>query len=107
MTIERFDSIEARYRRILFYEQMGLLELADETAYSCMNRFCDYRKELIAKTKADRKRLREVKRMVRYCVRKHGKAIRKKEILSFEMPRLVQFLWKVKQTLLRDHASGK
>lgn len=95
--IKSWDNIEAIYSRVLFYEQHGLQQTLSATASLVLDKYFHIRKDVPLHTKEEKKRHCEAKQMVRYCIRKYGKHISRKEVLSFEAPGLFRFCQRIKK----------
>ena len=98
--IARLDGVEALYDRVLFYERTGNHILLDETAKTAFDLYLRLRKGIVKPTWQDKKRCREVKKMVRYCIKRHGSEISMREIISFEFPHLFRFLQHIRNRML-------
>ena len=98
--IKQLDYVEARYERVLFFERTGLSDLLPDTAYYLFQRYMLSVKDCKPSIKEDKYRLKQVRKMVRYCYRRYGDKISKKEIIHFEMPRLFCFLYTIKKHIL-------
>jgi glycosyltransferase involved in cell wall biosynthesis len=96
--IDTFDRIEAFYDRTIFLEEMALQSLIPNEVYEMFYRYLVLSGEVHIRTKTERKRVYEVRRMVRYCYRRYGNKIRKIDIILFEMPHILRFFRWIKRT---------
>lgn len=99
-SIRNLDRVEARYERIRFLEKKRLHYLCDNTAKIAFYIFIDLWKSLSHQSNKERIRFREVKKMVRYCIKRHGSEISMREIISFEFPHLFRFLQHIRNRML-------
>lgn len=92
LSIKNYDLVESYYEKIKFFENKDLNALLPEASRQIIDQYIRYTNRIDIHSAEDKKRQRDVKRMVRYCYLKHGSKIRIAEIISFEMPRLFRFL---------------
>ena len=102
MNVRSLDLIESHYERIKMLEREGLTLLLPESAKDILDLYLRFRKRITIRSSGEKKRLHEIRKMVRYSYLRYGKRIRKAEILSFEMPGLFQLLQRIKRAFVHS-----
>lgn len=99
--IRNYDSVEAIYRSLLFFEAHNINDIVHTAAQQLVDKYLVVRgKTHVSLSSAyEKKRIREIKRMVRYSYLKYWKYIRIWYILNIEFPTLFRFLYRIKQRI--------
>lgn len=92
LSIRNYDLVESYFEKIKFFEDQGLQELLPDASKQIIDQYIRYTDRIDIRSAEEKKRQRDVKRMVRYCCLKHGSSIRIADMISFEMPKLFHFL---------------
>ncbi len=90
------DFIEGDCLSLALFEEIGLNHLLANKAYNVYHRFISLRSRIPVSSVQDKKRIKEVKKMVRRSYLRYRPKINKLDILQFEAPRLFNFLRNVK-----------
>ena len=94
------DFIEGDCLSLALFEEIGLNHLLANKAYNVYHRFISLRSRIPVSSVQDKKRIKEVKKMVRQSYLRYRPKISKLDILQFEAPRLFNFLRNVKKRIL-------
>ena len=98
-SFKRLDDVEAYYERVRFYEKNGLQKLIPAVVNVMMNKYAERVAYLDASLETTKKRIREIKKMVRSCYRKYFLKVRKINIFKVECLALYQHMHRFKKRL--------
>ena len=99
-TVQHFDLIESRFQRIKFLQEVGFpKECVERTAQTAVCLYWQCLRDIEVKniSKEEKKRLNDVKKMVRVCYRNQGIKVKLAERFAFEFPSLFRKLRNVKR----------
>ena len=91
--IQHLTHLEACYQRIKYYENNNFTDLCPKATQYMMIHYFRLQKKVPIRTKEEKRRFKEIRRMVRYCYLRHGAGISRKKILLFEFPKLECLLY--------------
>lgn len=100
-TIRNLDGVEAYYRFLLYCEEKGYSELLQGIAYKMADYYMWVKTQIPYVLPDEKKRLHEIKRMLRYGYLKYGGGIRPLQILYVECPAVYRAIWRIKRKLLK------
>ena len=98
--IKWFDDVEGFYCNLKFFESRNYQELACETAVKLIDKYLIVRNKVGIIPSTEKDRLREIKKMVRFCYLKYRKQIRFLHVLNIECPALYTFLFRMKRKFI-------
>ena len=99
-SIKHLDGVEAYYSMLQFCKEKGYDELLPEIAAKIVDLYLTNMKCIEEISPEEKKRLREIKRMVRYSYIKYGSNIRFVNMLNVELPAIYRFLLHAKRNLI-------
>ena len=101
-TVSHLDSVEAYYRMLLFCESNNYPDLLQKISFKMIHRYIGYREKIKKILPGEKKRIREIKKMVLYGVTKYGQSVRIVHKLYLISPTLYRFLLRVKMILFQN-----
>lgn len=96
MTIKNLDGIEAYYERILFYEQKGLFSFIPDLTYSMFFHYLTIRDQIKIKNRLEKRRVKEIKKMIKVCFDKYGQKIGRLHIIFLVFPQTHKLLRRIR-----------
>lgn len=97
--VRHLDGIEAYYRFLLYCEKKCYTDLLQEIACKMVDHYMWIMKQIPNVLPNEKKRLHEIKSMIRYGYLKHGSAIRPSQVLFVEFPIVYNMLRFIKLKL--------
>lgn len=102
-SIRHFDLVESRYQRIRFLESIDFpKQFIEHSARSTIYSYWNLYNDIEPKSRIEKKRIKDIKKMVRYCYRIQGNEMRFTERLVFETPQVFCLIKSIKHLLLRQ-----
>lgn len=99
-TVAYMDSVEAYYNMLLLCEDKGYTDLLNVVSSEMVKWYLGTRAQIEEVRPGEKRRMREIKRMVRYGYLKYGKNIRTIHKLEVEFPALCELLRLAKRAIV-------
>ena len=99
-TVWHLDEVEASYKMMLFCQDNGYSDLLQDISAMMVNKFIGNMEVIKTILPEEKQRVRDIKKMVRYGILKHGQYVRFSNKLYAVSPALYHFLLKIKKKIV-------